>query len=133
MSSILKNTTHLQCQLGKDQNPAGGSPRIFEYRECFAPCIITIRRLKIRCHSREKIEFEGAKSSFQKGLGSKSRFLKISKILSFQGLKSSLDIKFQFLSRQRCSGNSKTSVLMIFSKINFLTFFITCKLDQKLN
>ena len=133
MSSILENTTHLQCQLGKDQNPAGGSPRIFEHRECFAACIITMRELKIRCPSRENLEFEGAKSSFQKGLGSKSRFLKISKILSFQGLKSSLDIKFQFLNSQRCSGNSKTSVLMITKKNIFLNFFITCKLDQKLN
>ena len=51
--------------------------------------------------SAEKIlEFEGAKSSFQKGLGSKSRFLKISKVLSLQGLKSSLDIKFRFMNPQ---------------------------------
>ena len=35
------------------------------------------------CVSRENLEFEGAKSSFQKGLGSKSRFLEKSKISSF--------------------------------------------------
>ena len=92
-------------------------------KECFAPCMMRIEELKIRCHSRENLEYEGAKSSFQKGLGSKSRFLKISKILSFQGLKSSLDIKFQFLNSQRCSGKSKTSVMMVFEKKHFFHIF----------
>ena len=82
---------------------------------------LTIREFKIRCYSRENLEFEGAKSSFQKGLGPKSRFLKMSKILSFWGLKPTLDIRFSSLSSQRWSGNSKTSLLVTFEKINFFT------------
>ena len=51
--SSLTNKVHLQCQVGNGRFSAGGPPRIFEHRECFAPCIITRNKIKMRFQSRE--------------------------------------------------------------------------------
>ena len=115
-------TTHLHSKTSKASGGILPLPqlkvKVKNGKECFAPWPEDNNAIKIQ-RSRENLEFEGAKSSFQKGLGSKSRFLEKSKISCFWGLKPSLDIKFELLSYQRWSGNSKISFLMTYEKIDF--------------